>query len=184
MALLACFLNSLSKREPDIGDTIYSFLELRICLPFEDNEEIEYAILRRGTKIISRWTFAGCRSLIFVFIPDSVTSICGGAFSGCTSLSSVVIPNSVTRIGIGSFEGCTSLSSVTIPDSVTNIEHFAFWGCTNLSSVTISSSITEIGICVFEGCTRLPSVTRSDKSSFPFHKSHRKMKIYKKSTQL
>ena len=46
-------------------------------------------------------------------IPDSVTSIGGGAFSGCTSLTSVIIPNRVTIIEDWAFEGCTNLTNFT-----------------------------------------------------------------------
>ena len=50
-------------------------------------------------------------------------------------LTSVTIPNSVTSIGGGAFEGCVSLRSVTIGNSVTNIEANAFTGCSSLSAV-------------------------------------------------
>ena len=45
-------------------------------------------------------------------IPNSVTSIGGGAFFGCGSLTIVTIGNGVTSIGLGAFESCTSLTSV------------------------------------------------------------------------
>ena len=70
-------------------------------------------------------------------IPDSVTSIDGGAFSGCTSLESITIPDSVTSIGYSTFEYCTSLESITIPDSVTSIGNYAFYNCTSLTSITV-----------------------------------------------
>ena len=74
-----------------------------------------------------------------VVIPNSVTSIGGGAFSRCSGLTSVTIPNSVNSIGGLAFEGCSGLTSVTIPDSVTNIGTMAF--CT-YEGYDVSSSIT------------------------------------------
>ena len=44
-------------------------------------------------------------------IPNSVTTIGGGAFSYCDSLTSINIPNSVTTIEDGAFRGCESLPS-------------------------------------------------------------------------
>ncbi|WP_400233890.1 leucine-rich repeat domain-containing protein [Methanomethylophilus alvi] len=95
-------------------------------------------------------------------IPDSVTSIGGGAFSGCSSLVSVTIPDSVTSIGQSAFFGCFSLVSVTIPDSVTSIGQFAFYECSSLASVTIPDSVTSIGSDAFFGCSSLTSITIPD----------------------
>jgi hypothetical protein len=74
-------------------------------------------------------------SLTSVTIPDSVTSIEGGAFSECTGLTSITIPDSVIRIGNSAFSGCTGLTSITIPDSVTSIGWEPFLGCTSLRGV-------------------------------------------------
>ena len=68
-------------------------------------------------------------------IPNSVTSIEGGAFYKCTGLTSVTIPNSVTSIGSQAFDGCTGLTSISIPASVTSIESYAFRGCTGLKHI-------------------------------------------------
>ena len=92
-------------------------------------------------------------------IPDSVTSIGGGAFIGCSSLTSITIPDSVTEIGGDAFGGCTSLTSITIPVSVTSIGGSAFSGCTSLTSITIPDSVTEIGWYAFSDCTSLTSIT-------------------------
>ena len=97
--------------------------------------------------------------LASITIPNSVTSIGGGAFSGCSSLTSVTVPNSVTSIGTYAFQGCSSLSSVTIPNNVTSIEAGAFSGCSSLTSVTIPNSVTSIGDYAFDGCSGLTSVT-------------------------
>ena len=45
-------------------------------------------------------------------IPNSVTSIAGGAFLGCTSLTSITIGNSVTSIGECAFYDCLMLKDV------------------------------------------------------------------------
>ena len=68
-------------------------------------------------------------------IPDSVTSIDGGAFYNCDSLTSVTIPDSVKTIGAGAFAYCSSLTSVNIPDSVTTIGEAAFLYCESLKTV-------------------------------------------------
>ncbi|MCD8266573.1 MAG: leucine-rich repeat domain-containing protein [Prevotellaceae bacterium] len=46
-------------------------------------------------------------------IPNSVTSIRGGAFCGCSSLTSVTIGSSVTSIGGAAFDDCSSLTKIT-----------------------------------------------------------------------
>jgi len=103
--------------------------------------------------------FADCTSLTSVTIPNSVTSIGQRAFLDCTSLTSITIPNSVTSIGSVAFAGCTSLTSITIPNSVTSIGEHAFRNCTSLTSITIPNSVTSIGNETFRGCTSLTSVT-------------------------
>ncbi len=103
--------------------------------------------------------FDGCSGLTSVTIPNSVTSIGSSAFYGCSGLTSVTIPNSVTSIGAVAFYECYGLTSVTIPNSVTNIAEHAFYGCTDLTSVTIPNSVTSIGSSAFYGCSGLTSVT-------------------------
>ena len=106
--------------------------------------------------------FSGCSSLTSVTIPNSVTSIGTYAFQGCSSLSSVTIPNNVTSIEAGAFSGCSSLTSVTIPNGVTSIGETAFSGCSSLTSVTIPNSVTSIGGTAFSGCSSLTSITLPD----------------------
>ena len=93
-----------------------------------------------------------------VTIPNSVTSIGGGAFAFCKSLTSVTIPNGVTSIGDNTFLWCISLTSVTIPDSVTSIGYGAFDSCESLTSVTIPDSVTSIGDEAFAYCSSLTDV--------------------------
>ena len=63
-------------------------------------------------------------------------------FRACRNLTSVTIPNSVTSIGGGAFNSCSGLTSIEIPYSVTDIAENAFYGCSNLKTVYNSSSLT------------------------------------------
>ena len=140
-----CFDNTpFYSRNMDIRDQITSFV-------FGDKVER-----------IPQMLCYGMKNLTSVTIPESVTSIGGGAFSDCTGLTSVNIPNSVTSIGGNAFSGCTGLTSVNIPNSVTSIGGGAFSGCTGLTSVNIPNSVTSIGDAAFYKCSNLTSVTISE----------------------
>ncbi len=105
--------------------------------------------------------FSYCSGLTSVTIPDSVTSIGGGAFSH-SGLKSVTIGNRVTSIGDYAFWDCDGLTSVTIGNRVTSIGDYAFWDCDGLTSVTIGNRVTSIGDCAFWDCDGLTSVTIPD----------------------
>ena len=89
-------------------------------------------------------------------IPDTVTRI-NGAFYGCKDLVSVTIPDSVTVIGDRSFVDCKALSNIVIPDSVSSIGNYAF-SASGLTTLTLPDSIVSIGNNAFELCKKLTSV--------------------------
>lgn len=117
-----------------------------------------------------------------VVIPNSVTSIGGGAFCGCSGLTSVTIPNSVTSIGGDAFKNCSGLASVTVPNSVTSIGDDVFYGCKSvkylelhcnkvgpwfgamdsLLTVSIGEEVNEIETDAFKDCFSIDSVYISD----------------------
>ena len=132
--------SSLTSIVVESGNTIY------------DSRDNCNAIIETASNTL----IAGCMNTT---IPNSVTSIGGGAFIGCRSLTSISIPESVSSIGSEAFSYCSGLTSVTIPESVTNIGWNAFYGCSSLTSVTIPNSVTSIGISAFKDCSSLTSVT-------------------------
>ena len=117
-----------------------------------------------GTVLV---TYAIGKSDTSFTIPDSVTTIGGGAFYASTSLTSIEIPNSVTTIGHQAFMLCSGLTSIEIPNSVTTIGDYAFAYCSDygydgysgLTSVTIGNGVTTIGNSAFSNCWCLTSIT-------------------------
>ena len=111
--------------------------------------------------------FAGCSNLVSITIPESVTKIGVRAFYGCSSLTSITIPEGVTSIGGSTFDGCSSLVSITFAGNsqLTSIGSSAFCNCSSLTSITIPESVTKIGNYAFEGCTSLKEVIIEDGST-------------------
>jgi hypothetical protein len=101
----------------------------------------------------------GCKTLVSITMPNSVTSIGERAFTNCIGLTSITIPNRVTIIDYATFTNCNGLTSVTIPNSVTIIDELAFGACTSLTSITIPNSVTSIGDETFMHCIKLTSIT-------------------------
>ena len=126
------------------------------------NYSLETYKIREGTVVVCKGAFLGCKSLISITIPDSVTSIGDYAFVSCKSLTRIVIPNSVTSMGFSVFCDCESLTSIVIPNSITSIGICAFDGCKSLTSIVIPNSVTSIGTRAFSNCKSLTSITIPD----------------------
>ena len=126
---------------------------------FLNGEEIKDLLIPNSVTSIGGGAFYGCSALTSVTIGNSVTSIGDSAFDGCSGLTSVTIGNSVTSIGKRAFNDCSCLIMVTIGDSVTSIGDSAFYGCSGLTSVTIPNSVERIEDYAFANCSSLISVT-------------------------
>ena len=102
--------------------------------------------------------FMGCKELVGINIPNSVTDIETGAFIGCHGLKDIDLPNSLKKIGDSAFAFCHSLKHINIPQGVTVIESCAFESCINLTRVILPNSIISVGQGVFGGCKALKKI--------------------------
>ena len=93
-------------------------------------------------------------------IPNTVTTIGGGAFKG-TTLKSIVIPEGVTLIEDEAFDGCKSLETVSLPNSLERICYDAF-RYSNISSISIPAGVKYIYDYAFHGCGNLSTITVSN----------------------
>lgn len=171
---------------------------------FKDNKEItSFNELRyfTGLKFIGVDAFNRCANLSSIIIPNNVATIggyTGYTFYGCNSLTYLYIPKSVSYIGCRfMFYGCNNLTAIdvdaengyytsvdgvlfskdmtqivnyppgksdisyTIPEKVTYIYNDAFAGCNNLTSVNLNN-VQIIGEDAFAYCRNLTSVTLSN----------------------
>lgn len=108
--------------------------------------------IESSTKLES-CVFCGCERLSRVYL-SNITEIGHYAFSGCKSLLNILIPNSVTKIKAHAFEK-TGLKEITIPDSVTSLGSCVFFGCKELTKVTIPNSIAWLEESLFLDCKSL-----------------------------
>lgn len=90
-----------------------------------------------------------------VVIPSSITEIGTGTFAQCRSLKSVSLPNTLKNIsGRGAFYGTSRLNEIILPDALETIGNEAFWG-SGITSLTIGSNIQSFGYCAFRDCSNL-----------------------------
>ena len=122
---------------------------------FEGSQLSELVIPENSSlATIGHRTFADCRNLTTINIPDSVLSIESYAFARCDNLETVLIHTTSRLQGIyeGAFYDCTRLNSIVIPDGVLEISEYAFYGCVSLKDVSIGedSKLQEIYDHAFE----------------------------------
>lgn len=115
-------------------------------------------VIPAETKKIGLASFADCKRLQKVDIPENVTEIDAFAFENCESLKYVTINANIQTIEQGTFRGCSSLKEIVIPEGVKSIRERAFKDCTVLETIRMPYSLEELGDAVFEGCTNLKRI--------------------------
>lgn len=95
-----------------------------------------------------------------VTLPESITSISGGAFSkeNAKSVKEIDIPNCVTFIGEAAFRGCENLERIHLPEAAVMEGSYGFEDFAFLREVTLPRG-TDIGPSMFQNCAGLQKVT-------------------------
>jgi hypothetical protein len=89
------------------------------------------------------YTFSGCENLEWVIIREGTRTIGRGAFRNCEKLKLVEIPYSVYYISDYAFENCGNLEKIELPEIVSYIGKNAFTGCENLVCVVYEGSYAQ-----------------------------------------
>lgn len=138
--------------------------------------------------------FAGCPSLVAIYLPKYATRIQSNAFSGTTalrhvgfsdltefigetafyesSIDSLELPDNISSLGDMVFYNCQNLKYIKLPAKLRSIPFATFYFCTGLQDVVLPENLTTISSLAFFNCNTLPkisipaSVSTIDNSAF------------------
>lgn len=82
-----------------------------------------------GTHLFVPGPYDNNMTLTSVVIPDSVTTIAGGAFYHCPNLQNITMSDNIETVGVGAFDCGGKFSTITLGENLTEIGYQAFWGC-------------------------------------------------------
>ena len=129
-----------------IGNEAFRYCRELASVTFETDDDGNNNLTNIGAYAFSECSFTS------ITIPNSVTTIGGGAFANNNKLATAILGDAVTEIKDETFYNCGALTFVTIPDGVTSIGVNAFKWCYQLSSVRMPQSLTTMAENVFDGC--------------------------------
>lgn len=99
-------------------------------------------------------TFAECRQMKILVLPDALEEIGAEAFYKCEELTRVRLPDTLRKIGKRGFYQC-GLEELHLPEHLEYIGESAFLKCKKLEYVRVPESVRMIGKWAFHGCGRL-----------------------------
>ena len=114
----------------------------------EDREKIQSVHIPESVVYIHPDTFAWCRGLNSVNIPEKIMTIQDGTFQR-TGLTKIELPPSLWEIGRDAFAG-TPLEEIRLPATLCWIDRCAFQDCTRLKGVEWPNDEIRLGEGAFE----------------------------------
>jgi len=124
-----------------------NLVSISVCEGNENLYSINNCVINNYNRII-----IGCQGSV---IPNDGTIKEFGDFSfaGCKKITSVSIPEGVTNIDINAFYWCVGLEQVDLPSSLAKVNSDVFRFCSALSDITFACSATEI----FDNADTIPT---------------------------
>ena len=119
-----------------------------------------YFIAKGFVETIPAVEFKDNTNIVYIRLPDTITTIDIGAFSGCTSLESIKLPNMLQHIGASAFKNCKNLKEIRLPMELTHIDKEAFTYCKQLRKIHFhpESNLEVIDDENFYHCVQLSGV--------------------------
>lgn len=137
-----------------VKSVIFEGDNTQVDIYFNGNYPLEEVKLPANiTQLEEYSSFANCKTLKSVILPEKLEEIPASLFEGCSALTTLVIPNTVTKIGKNAFKE-SGLTQITLPESLTTIEASAFYK-TKLETITIPKNVTKIPTDCFYQCENL-----------------------------
>lgn len=118
-------------------------------------EEILYLSLPEGLTSIGIFSFYDCYNLTTVSIPASVKDIGRLAFSQCGNMAILTLNEGLETIGRNAFSRCQKLMDLRLPNTLKSIGYRAFYRCNGLQYVTIPQAVAELDSGIFAYCENL-----------------------------
>lgn len=110
---------------------------------------------KENYKIVMNFSHLNAKDFSIKLVPGNID------YSKIFGYENIIIPNSVTSINGGAFLYCENLTSITIPNSVTSIGNSAFYYCKRLQKVYYNSTENEWNnVSIGSTNTNLTNVTR------------------------
>ncbi|EAY15595.1 surface antigen BspA-like [Trichomonas vaginalis G3] len=101
--------------------------------------------------------FNGCKHLIELFLPPTLTEIGDRAFYNCEGIVNASIPLTIKKIGEFAFFNCKGLIYLEFP-AVAEMGKDAFASCERLTNISFGASLTVLEQYVFSDCPNLQYV--------------------------
>ena len=118
-------------------------------------DEILYLSLPDGITSIGVFAFYDCYNLTAVTIPSSVKDIGRLAFSQCGNMAILTLNEGLETIGRSAFSRCQKIQDLRLPKTLKSIGYHAFYRCSGLQCATIPASVSELDSGIFAYCEKL-----------------------------